>query len=309
MIGGDLIAGVELGGTKAVALLAHGRAVVARSRFPTTTPDETLAMLRRQLAEWQARYGFAALGIASFGPIRLNPEAPDYGCMLATPKPGWSGAQVAQTLAGGLNCPWQIDTDVNAAALAEWCWGAGQGLNSLCYLTIGTGVGGGILQGGRPLHGALHPEVGHMRLRRAPGDKFIGTCPFHGDCIEGLISGPALQARFGVAGEQVAESDPSWAFVAHDLAELIGALALTISPQKVLVGGGIGMGRSFLLDLVREQFVEALGGYLPHLTRTEAQTFIMHPALGGDSGPLGAISLGQVAFDNNRIEIEKGACS
>lgn len=290
----EIIAGVELGGTKALALLGRGRTVLARAKIATTTPDLTLRLLRRQLDAWKSEQGFAALGIASFGPLRVDPSAGDYGVMLATPKAGWSGAAIAHTLAAGIDRPWRIETDVNAAALAEWRWGAGRGLGSLCYLTLGTGVGGGILLDGSALHGALHPEVGHLRLRRATGDEFAGVCPFHGDCVEGLISGPALRARFGRPPEEVREDDPTWVHVAHDLAELIGAIVLIASPQKVLIGGGVGMGRSFLLERVRALFVEGLAGYLPHISHADA--FIAPPELGHDAGPLGAIAVGYDAL-------------
>ena len=192
-----LIAGVELGGTKSIVLLARGREILERTQCPTTTPEATLDFIHAHLQAWDSAHSIAALGIAAFGPIRLDARAADYGTMLATPKRGWAGAKVGGQLTRGLRCPSRIDTDVNAAALAEWKWGAAQGHHVVCYLTIGTGLGGGILIDGLPLNGALHPELGHLYLRRAPGDSFQGVCSFHGDCIEGLISGPALAARFG----------------------------------------------------------------------------------------------------------------
>lgn len=291
-----LVAGVELGGTKSVAVLAQGDEIVARAKCSTTTPDETLGFLHTQLQQWCAGEYVAALGIASFGPLRVDPKAPDYGTMLTTPKRGWSGARVAEALTAGLGCPWLIDTDVNAAALAEWRWGAGRGHGVVCYLTIGTGVGGGILVDGTPLHGALHPELGHLRLRRADGDLFAGACPFHGDCIEGLLSGPALAKRFGCPSEQIGDEDPRWSTVASDLGELLAVLTLAVSPGKIIVGGGVGMGRGALLQLARATFVERLAGYLPSVTAGSAQTLIAHPALGDDAGPRGAIALAQLAL-------------
>ena len=291
----DLVAGVELGGTKALAVLACGATILERARFETTTPAATLGRLRAQLESWRHAQGFSALGIASFGPIGLDRQAASFGRILATPKPGWSGAAVAELLSEGLDCPWSIDTDVNAAALAEWRWGAGHGLDSLCYLTLGTGVGGGILIGGQPVHGALHPELGHVRLHRAASDPFRGTCPFHGDCAEGLLSGPALHARFGMAVEAVPGDDPRWAFVAYDLAALIGAVALIASPRRILVGGGVGMGQPALLDRTRAALVEGLAGYLPHIDAAQSSSFVMTPALGHDAGPLGAVALAYAA--------------
>lgn len=296
----ETIAGVELGGTKALAVLARGSEILASARFATTTPDETLGALVVTLEEWNRGEGFAALGIASFGPLQLDPGAPDFGRMLATPKAGWGGADIAAALSAVGDCPWRIDTDVNAAALAEWRWGAGQGLDSLCYLTLGTGVGGGVLLGGRPVHGALHPEIGHLRLRRASGDDFSGSCPFHGDCIEGLLSGPALQARFAAPGKEIPADDLRWSFVAHDLAQLIGALLLVTSPQKILIGGGIGMGRSFLLERAWQHVVADLAGYLPFVPDDVAGNLVAHPALGDRAGPLGAIALGEAVLHDAR---------
>lgn len=296
MTAAEQIAGVELGGTKAVAVLARGSHVLARVRIATTSPTDTLAALRETLGAWRVREGFAALGVASFGPLRLAPRAADYGTMLTTPKKGWPGADIVGTLTEGLDCPSLIDTDVNAAALAEWRWGTGKGLESLCYLTVGTGLGGGILINGRPVHGALHPEVGHMRLRRAPSDVFAGVCPFHGDCVEGLVAGPALHARFGRPGEDISADDPRWSFVAHDLAALIAALLLAISPQKILIGGGIALGRPYLLDLVRAEVAANIADYLPHISLATVEELIALPALGENAGPLGAIALGEAAL-------------
>lgn len=300
----DQIAGIELGGTKALVVLARGTDILASERIATTTPDETLGALVDVLTGWKRSQGYAALGIASFGPIRLDPDASDYGHMLATPKHGWTGAAIAQTLSAVSDCPSRIDTDVNAAALAEWRWGAAQGVDSLCYLTLGTGVGGGLLVGGVPVHGALHPEIGHLRLRRAPDDDFPGSCPFHGDCAEGLLSGPALQARFEASGEGIPANDPRWSFVAHDLAQLIGALLLVTSPQKILIGGGVGLGRSFLLERAWQHVVADLADYLPHVLGAEIGSLIDLPALGDKAGPLGAVALGEAALRDARISRE-----
>lgn len=296
MTADDLVAGVELGGTKSVVVLARGREIVRRAQCPTTKPAETLGFLRAQLTDWMRTDRLAALGLASFGPIRLDPHATDYGTMLTTPKPGWTGANVGEQLARGLECPWQIETDVNAAAQAEWRWGAAQGHDVVCYLTIGTGLGGGVVINGLPLHGTLHPELGHLRLRRAPGDAFAGICPFHGDCIEGLISGPALSARFGCTISDVADNDPRWVTVAGDLAELLAAISLAFSPGKILLGGGVGLGRRALLNLARPILVERLAHYLPAVTDASVSTLVDFAGLGSDAGPLGAIAVGQLAL-------------
>lgn len=291
MAGPRFLAGVELGGTKSIAVLARGTEIVEQAVLPTREPDETLADIARRLQAWNDDHDLAALGIASFGPIQLDPEVPGYGRMHATPKPGWTGATVAETLTRGLACPWTIDTDVNGAALAEYLWGAGQGTSSLCYLTIGTGVGGGLVIDGRPVHGAMHPEIGHLSLRRTPGDGFAGACPFHGDCIEGLVSGPALAARFGAPPERVPDDDPRWAAVASDLAELAGTILLTTSAQRILIGGGVGLARGAVLGIVGDLLVERMGGYLPFLDRDSARAIVRVPALGDRAGPLGSVAL------------------
>jgi fructokinase len=287
----SLFAGVELGGTKSIAVLAAGQQILERHLVATTTPDATLGAMALTVERWSREHSVAGLGIASFGPIELDPSAENHGCMLATPKPGWSHAPVAPALTRGFRGPWAIDTDVNGAALAEYGWGAGRKARSLWYLTLGTGVGGGFVVDGRAVHGAMHPEIGHLKLRRAPGDLFAGVCPFHGDCVEGLISGPALAGLFEGDPAMVADDDPRWAYVVHTLAELIGVLLLTTSADRVLVGGGVAIARPRLLPRVRAQVVERLGSYLPFVTPLSVDQIIAAPALGADAGPLGAVAL------------------
>lgn len=285
------VAGVELGGTKCIALRAEGRHILERVTVPTTTPDETLAALNGQLRAWHAARPFAALGIATFGPVKLDPASADFGCILRTPKPGWSGAPVAARIAAGLPCRSHIDTDVNAAALAEHLWGAGQGCDSLCYVTIGTGVGVGLLIDGKPVHGALHPELGHLRIRRSEEDRFPGHCAFHGDCLEGLVSGPALAARFEQDMINVVDDHPAWRHVASDLSELAMTLLLATAPQRILFGGTVSLARAFLLPAVREMTAAKLGSYLVNFDPKTATETIQLAQLGTDAGPLGAAAL------------------
>ena len=287
-----LMAGIELGGTKAIALIARGRDIIAQARFPTETPAITLAKLADQLDAWTAEHGSAeALGIASFGPVGLDRSRADYGHITSTPKPGWANTDVVGHFARALDVPIRFDTDVAGAALAEHRWGAAQRCAVAIYLTIGTGVGGGLVIDGQPVHGAMHPEIGHLWLRRARGDTFAGVCPFHGDCIEGLVSGPALAARFEGPPARVPDDDPRWAPVASDLAELSAAILLTTSAQRILIGGGVGLARTKLLDTVRALLVERIGGYLPFLDSESARLIVRAPELGDRAGPLGAIAL------------------
>jgi fructokinase len=289
-------AGIELGGTKAIAVIADGNRIVDRHVVATAAPSQTLAALRARLDRWHAETPFDALGIASFGPIQLDPAHPDFGHILATPKPGWASAPVAGMLTDGLACPWRIDTDVNGAALAEYRWGAGGQCSSLCYITIGTGLGGGLLIDGGPVHGAMHPEIGHLRLRRASGDTFAGSCPFHGDCIEGLVCGPALRKRFGMNPADAPDTHPVWRHVAADIAELCGTILLTTAAQRILFGGSVILSRSFLLPWVRETVVARLGTYLPFLDTASAKWIVQSAGLGAEAGPLGTIALAQAAL-------------
>ncbi len=286
------IAGVELGGTKAIALLWQDGTVLDELRVPTRDPDSTFADLLPRLQRWWDGARFDALGIASFGPVTLDPRAADYGCIRTTPKPGWSGAAVLPRFRPHFACPMAIDTDVNAAALAEYRWGHGEGADSLVYLTIGTGVGGGVLIGGRPVHGRLHPELGHLLLRRSPGDGFGGHCRFHRDCVEGLLSGPALRARFGVSAATVPASDPRWDVVAHDLAQFLAVLVHGLAPERILIGGGVGMNAPWLIERAPRLILDLLGGYYPEMDVAALAEMIRLPLLGDAAGPLGAIAVG-----------------
>lgn len=297
MIGQARLAGIELGGTKAIAVLALGDKIVDALTIPTGEMIGTLGALRQQLGRWHAAEPLDAIGIASFGPVQLDRTKPHYGTILDTPKDGWSAAPVADLLTTGLDCPWLIDTDVNGAAIAEYRDGAGVGCDPLCYITLGTGVGGGLLIGGHPVHGAMHPELGHLQLRRAAGDSFAGICPFHGDCIEGLVSGPALAARFGGDPATVPDTHPGWDHVASDIAALCGAILLTTAARRILFGGSIALHRAFLLPQVRSRLVAALGAYLPYLTDETAQDIVQVAGLGSDAGPLGAIALAAMALN------------
>ncbi|WP_260580427.1 ROK family protein [Sphingopyxis sp. PET50] len=284
-------AGVELGGTKVVVTLADGLDIVERHSLPTTNPGDTLGAAVDMLAAWDAQAPLAAIGIASFGPIRLDPAAADYGTMLATTKPGWAGAGVVAAFASRFDCPVALDTDVNGAGIAEAALGAGQGCRTIVYLTIGTGVGGGVIVDGWPAPGRFHPEIGHLRLRRADGDGFAGTCSFHGDCIEGLISGPALRARFGRDPATVDPVDPAWDMVASDLAELFAALMLTLSPDRIVVGGSVALGQPDLVARATRLAGETLATYIGDYDVAALSCIIGPPMLGHDAGPLGSILL------------------
>lgn len=296
-----MLAGVELGGTKAIVVAGHLNQdkrfdLLARTSVATGDAATTLTAVADQLTRLATQYPLTALGVASFGPLGVDPAAVDYGVMLPTPKPGWTGAAILAPLAEAINAPAAIHTDVTAAALAEMRWGAAIGCSDVIYVTVGTGIGMGIIANGQPVAGTMHPEAGHLRVRRLAGDAFAGTCPFHGDCLEGLASGPAVAARAGVAASALAPDSPHWLPVVDALAEAFAALVLTLSPQRIIIGGGLGVGQPQLLPRVRAAMLDKLAGYHPHVTATTIEALLVPAALGGDAGPLGALCLAEMAL-------------
>ncbi len=286
-------AGVELGGTKCVAILASGPdAIIARETVPTTSPKETLGRLEQILSGWRPGQGFTALGIGSFGPIDLDQGSQSFGQITSTPKPGWRGADVLGRLQRAAGTPAAFDTDVNGAALAEMRWGAGQGFDDFAYITVGTGVGVGLIVNGKPTRGFAHCELGHIRVARLPGDDFAGSCPFHGDCVEGLAAGPSLKARAGDAAQQLGPDDPVWQSVAWAIAQLCHAIVCAAAPRAIAIGGGVVENQPHLLERIERMLVESLNGYM-ELPR--GGNYVRAPALGANAGPLGAIALAMTA--------------
>jgi fructokinase len=273
--------------------------ILAETRFPTTTPEETLgkaiAFFREQ---GPLRGGLASVGVAAFGPLDLNRFSPSYGYITATPKPGWANTDLVGSLRAALHIPIALDTDVNGAALAEWRWGNGQGLDSLVYLTIGTGIGGGAITGGQLVHGLVHPEMGHILLPHDRArDPFAGACPFHKDCFEGLAAGPALAQRWGKRAETLPEDHPAWPLEAHYIALALMNYVLTFSPERIILGGGV-MTQQQLFPLVRAEVQALLNGYVSHssITGSDFQQYIVPPGLGGRAGVLGALALAQAVL-------------
>ena len=294
---GPMLAGVELGGTKCVCLLASGPGDIREEvRIETTTPAETLAAIQAVLTRWRDQDGFAAIGVASFGPLELDAGSLRYGRIVNTSKAGWSEADVLAPLRG-FGTPIGFDTDVNGAALAEGRWGGARGLDSYAYITVGTGIGVGSVVRGRTVRGLGHSEAGHLRIPRLAGETWAGVCPFHGDCVEGLASGPAIHAKAGRPGDRLEPSSPAWDEVVHALAALLHNLALTTAPQRILIGGGVVGGQPFLLPRLRAALIRSLNGYgaAPEIV-DGIEGFVAAPALGDRAGPLGAIALAEDAL-------------
>lgn len=294
----SLIGAIEAGGTKFILALARqDGTIVARKRIPTLTPAETFPAMTGFFGEAAQQHGaIAAFGVASFGPIDIDPASPSYGTFTTTPKPGWAGARFHDAL-GNFGAPVRVDTDVNGAALGEWLSGAGRGCRTLAYTTIGTGIGTGVVQDGRSLMGFSHYESGHIRPPRDPArDPFPGRCPFHGDCLEGLASGPAIIDRWGDSLDKLANQAEAVELVASYVAHLAATLVLLHMPDRLVFGGGV-MHAPGLLQSVRRQAERLLGGYVnDERLDSGLERYIVHPGLGDDAGITGAIALGRQAL-------------
>jgi fructokinase len=290
----ELYGAIETGGTSTVCALGSGPDDVrAEEEFPTTSPAETI---ERAVAFFTGRPRPAAVGIGAFGPVDVAAGSPTWGHVTTTPKPGWRDVPLGPLVRDRLGVPVTFDTDVNAAAVGEHRWGAGRDVESLCYLTVGTGVGAGLVLGGRPVHGLVHPEVGHMRIPHDRArDPFPGACPVHGDCWEGLASAPAIAERWSASPEDLPDDHPAWPLEADYLALGLLAVVCVASPHRLVAGGGV-MRRAGLLDRVRRRLVELVAGYLPTPMLAErVDEYVIAPTLAPRSGVLGALALAAAA--------------
>ncbi len=287
-----LYAAIEAGGTKWRVAVGRSAEVVADTTIPTTDPDTTISACVRFIRE--SGFPVDGVGIASFGPLDLIPTSKTFGFVSATPKPGWRNINVKGMVEAGLGVPAVIDIDVGGAALGEWVWGAGRGLDSIVYVTVGTGFGGAHLQGGRTFHANGHPEMGHVSVAREVGDSFAGSCPFHGDCLEGMAAGPALLGRWGRPGPELCDQEEVWDLEARYLAQGMQAFLYVLAPQRIILGGGV-MQQPGLLGLVRKRLAERVAGYgnLP----ADFERFLVAPELGQDAGLIGAIALARRHFE------------
>jgi fructokinase len=299
----DLIyGGVEAGGTKFVCAIGSSpdnlQDVI---RFETTTPQQTIGKVLDFFTSRQNNKRISAIGIASFGPLDPRLDSPTFGYITSTPKPGWSQTNFAGIISRELNIPVGFDTDVNGAALGEFVWGAGKNLDTILYLTVGTGIGGGAITSGRIIHGLLHPEMGHIRIPHDwMDDPFPGNCPYHGDCFEGLASGPAMAERWGCPAQELPEDHPGWLLEARYLSYALANYTFVLSPQRLIIGGGV-MNHPGLIQKVRIEYQKILNNYIQHPQITEdLDNYIVQPLLGNRAGVLGAIALGIEAYQREK---------
>jgi fructokinase len=277
----SLLGAVEAGGTKFVCGAGTGPDNLVTTQIPTTSPEVTVAAA----IAWFQERRVSAVGIGSFGPVDLNPASATWGHITSTPKTGWRNFDLAGTFARGLGVPVRFDTDVNAAVAGEARWGAGRSVSNCLYVTVGTGIGGGAIVSGRVLHGLTHPEMGHIRIPHDwSRDPFPGACPYHGDCLEGLASGPAIQGRWGVPPAELQRDHPAWALEAEYLAHGLANFVCTLSPERILLGGGV-MAQAQLYEMVREKLACVLASYVAELPA------VMAPELGTRAGVLGALAM------------------
>lgn len=286
----DYFAVIEAGGTKFnCAIVNAEREILAEQRVATTTPDTTLGAVVTFFKQQKAAgFNFDRLGLACFGPLDLHSDSPSYGSITATPKPHWSNTAIVSELQQALNCRVEFDTDVNAAALAEQRWGAAQGAKVCIYVTVGTGVGGGVVIQGKPLHGLIHPEIGHMLIVPPKGIK--GVCPFHGNCVEGLASGTAMEKIWQQAAETLSDDHQAWDIQAQVLGLMCHNLLVSFSPQKIILGGGV-MNKPGLLEKVIHYTERSLADYLALPQNKTLADIICLPGLGQRSGLFGALAL------------------
>ncbi|MGH9517252.1 MAG: ROK family protein [Terriglobales bacterium] len=287
---------IEGGGTKFICAVGNGPDDLTVTQFPTEAPGPTIA---RAVAFLQERAGerLQAVGIGSFGPVDLSPSSSTFGYITSTPKPGWQNYDFAGTVRKALGVPVGFDTDVDAAALGESRWGAAQSVSDFLYLTVGTGIGAGAIVNGQILHGMIHPEVGHIRIPHdLQRDPYAGCCPFHGDCLEGLACGPSMEKRWGKPAHELPVDHPAWALEAHYLALGLANWVCTLSPKRMVLGGGV-MQQNWLFPLIRVELIRLLNGYVRSKELIEnVERYLVPPKLGNRAGIAGAIVLAEQAF-------------
>lgn len=291
-----LFGGIESGGTKFVCLVGNRPDHLVEERFPTTSPSETIDRAIEFFLPYVQSGELAAVGIASFGPLDLNQSSKTYGYITTTPKPGWRQVDLHGEIRRGLKVPVAFDTDVNAAAFGEQYWvPENKSLDPFLYITVGTGIGVGVIANGSPLHGLIHPEAGHVAIPHDwERDPFPGVCPYHGDCLEGLASGLSMRKRWGKSPENLPDSHPGWDLESDYIARALVNLIYTYSPRRVILGGGVPQ-HPGLIEAVRSKIRQFINNYVQsRMLLDEINDYIVPPALGNRSGGLGAIAMARV---------------
>jgi fructokinase len=289
-----LFGGIEAGGTKFICAIGTGPDDIRQEmRFPTTSPEETLQQAIRFFRKYQKSTPLASVGIATFGPVDLVTNSKTYGYITTTPKSGWSQVSFAKVIQQELDLPVGFDTDVNGALLGEHRWGAAKDIDNAIYLTIGTGIGGAALVNGRLVHGLVHPEMGHLIVPPREDDNYPGGCPFHGNCLEGMANGPAIEKRWGARAETLSKDHPAWELEAYYLGKALHSLICILSPQRIILGGGV-MAQVQLFPMVRQMTLDSLNNYVQNTEILgKIDNFIVPPSLGNRAGVLGAIALAE----------------
>jgi fructokinase len=299
----QLFGGIEAGGTKFACIVGSDPDhILAKDRFPTTTPEETIGKAIRFLEPFASRGELTGVGIGCFGPLDLNPASPTFGTIITTPKAGWANVDIFRQIRDAFGTPVTIDTDVNAAAYGEYYWTkSNHGCDPLLYMTVGTGIGIGVIANALPLHGLVHPEGGHMSLPHDRArDPFEGNCPFHGDCLEGLASGPAMAKRWGMRAEDLARDHPGWALEAEYLGYAVANMICMYSPKRIIVGGGVTQNPG-LLGLIRQHSARILNGYIRSPAILDGmEDYLIAPTLGVQSGTLGCIAMAKASVETQR---------
>jgi len=296
----DFYGGIEAGGTKFVCVISSGpKNVLAETRFPTGSPDETIqrAITFFNNKTSELNISLRSLGIGCFGPINLDKNSSNYGYITSTPKPGWQNINIVEPFKESLHIPIAFDTDVNAAAIGEGIWGAAKNIDNFIYFTIGTGIGGGSITNGLPVHGLIHPEMGHIRLvQNKQIDPYKGKCPYHDCCFEGLASGPAIEERWGIPAVLLPSDHPAWELESDYIAQAMSNFIFSFSPQKIILGGGV-MQQSQLFSMIRIKTLQYLNGYVQSSEiLNHIDQYIVPPALGNSAGMFGAIAMAKNLF-------------
>ena len=290
------IGALEAGGTKMVCAIGNEKGeIFEKISIPTKTPETTMP----EMIQWFQSKKIETLGIGCFGPIDPDKDSPTYGYITSTPKLAWKDYNIVGAFEEQLCCPVGFDTDVNGSALGEVTFGQAKGKKNIVYLTVGTGVGAGVYAEGKLLHGMLHPEAGHILMRKHPEDHYEGKCPYHKTCLEGLAAGPAIEARWGKKGIELADKKEVWELEAYYIGQALVDLILVLSPEKIILGGGV-MHQEHMMPLVREEVRKQMAGYIKTKQMDDLDNYIVLPSLNDNQGIMGALKL---AVDE--LELEK----